>query len=433
MLRSDSIAIPMMEEAQSRRRVTISLACAALALTLSVVAWVLSPASWHGEWGDNDWIDQAFDATDRGGDGPPHVGRYCSAATSYGKDTLKSVHDAPVASLLTYAELKGERKFEASDVIRLGEYFYAICDSSWAILRVHETQPLRSKLNAHLGSPTRGFAEGESGFEGIFYDPTDFGLYLVRESVDISGDVVDGDGGDGRRRLGLPAATDDPEYHAVILQVQLPAPDAAESDYEVLDSCPSEYRFDGDSKGFEGAASLRGADGVLYVLGLCEGNSCRSGATGQAVGHGRVVVMRREATGGPTGGCRWKTVRILELPIEHFVDYSALALHKSTGAVAITSQENSQVWIGSLTTGSDGAFDPAAAEFVAEKSKVYDFPRDPSCNVQYCNVEGISWVEGGGDGTPQVLVAVSDKMKSRGRQPFSCLEKDQSFHLFAIP
>jgi len=40
---------------------------------------------------------------------------------------------------------------------------------------------------------------------------------------------------------------------------------------------------------------------------------------------------------------------------------------------------------------------------------------------------------GGGEGTPQVLVGVSDKMKSRGRQAFSCLEKDQSFHLFAIP
>ena len=34
---------------------------------------------------------------------------------------------------------------------------------------------------------------------------------------------------------------------------------------------------------------------------------------------------------------------------------------------------------------------------------------------------------------PQVLVAVSDKMKGKGKQPYTCLEKDQSFHLFAIP
>ena len=39
--------------------------------------------------------------------------------------------------------------------------------------------------------------------------------------------------------------------------------------------------------------------------------------------------------------------------------------------------------------------------------------------------------EGGGVGTPQVLVAVSDKMKKD--QPFTCLGKDQSFHLFGIP
>jgi hypothetical protein len=32
-----------------------------------------------------------------------------------------------------------------------------------------------------------------------------------------------------------------------------------------------------------------------------------------------------------------------------------------------------------------------------------------------------------------VLAAVSDKMKGGGKQPFSCFEKDQSFHLFAIP
>ena len=30
-----------------------------------------------------------------------------------------------------------------------------------------------------------------------------------------------------------------------------------------------EKKFEGDSKGFEGAISLRGADGVLYILGLC--------------------------------------------------------------------------------------------------------------------------------------------------------------------
>ena len=50
---------------------------------------------------------------------------------------------------------------------------------------------MRSKLNAHMGDPQHGFAEGESGFEGIFHDKTQDGMYVVREAVDISG---------GRRR-----------------------------------------------------------------------------------------------------------------------------------------------------------------------------------------------------------------------------------------
>ena len=33
----------------------------------------------------------------------------------------------------------------------------------------------------------------------------------------------------------------------------------------------------------------------------------------------------------------------------------------------------------------------------------------------------------------QLLVAVSDKMKSKGRQPSVCQDKDQSVHMFALP
>ena len=32
-----------------------------------------------------------------------------------------------------------------------------------------------------------------------------------------------------------------------------------------------------------------------------------------------------------------------------------------------------------------------------------------------------------------LLVAVSDKMKSGGKQPFRCLQKDQSIHTFVLP
>ena len=89
--------------------------------------------------------------------------------------------------------------------------------------------------------------------------------------------------------------------------------------------------------------------------------------------------------------------------------------------------------MGELSGGSDGVFDPETAEFSA--GEVFDFPRESAtCEVQYCNIEGIHWVSGKKDeGTPQMLVAVSDKMKSKGRQSASCQEKDQSVHLFTLP
>ena len=116
-----------------------------------------------------------------------------------------------------------------------------------------------------------------------------------------------------------------------------------------------------------------------------------------------------------------------------FVDYSAFAVHHSTQAVAITSQENSQLWVGELSTGADGEFDPEKAVFT--EGRVYDFPRSQSsCEVQYCNIEGIHWVSGDKNAdTPQMLVGVSDKMKSGGRQAASCQDKDQSVHLFTLP
>ena len=67
----------------------------------------------------------------------------------------------------------------------------------------------------------------------------------------------------------MPPVTDHPKYHAIVMQILLPPPDSDDTDYAVLDSCPSEMLFDGDSKGFEGATSIRGKDGTLYLLGLC--------------------------------------------------------------------------------------------------------------------------------------------------------------------
>jgi hypothetical protein len=206
-------------------------------------------------------------------------------------------------------------------------------------------------------------------------------------------------------------------------------------DYDVLRTCPSEFEFAGSSKGFEGAVGLKDAHGKLYMLGLCEGNFCDEGKRGRVKGNGEVVIM--ELVEGDTGtqdeiggkhDCMWKTIRHISIPSSaDFQDYSAITIN-SKGRVAITSQEESQVWMGTLTHTENGVFDPQKSEFTDDESnKILNFPRDTNCEVVYCNIEGIHWVN------DELLVGVSDKMKSRGKQDFRCLEKDQSIHMFVMP
>jgi len=107
--------------------------------------------------------------------------------------------------------------------------------------------------------------------------------------------------------------------------------------------------------------------------------------------------------------CQWQTVHTVELPASAFFkDYSTLAMD-AAGRVAITSQEDSQVWISTLT------------EFSAGNVEVYNVPRDGNCNFIYCNIEGIHWYE---HDYKNVLVAVSDKIKNNGKQDFRSQDKD---------
>jgi hypothetical protein len=49
----------------------------------------------------------------------------------YSKRTLKLAYELPFASL--FRDTKGQRKYEASSVVLVDDYAYAVCDSSWAI------------------------------------------------------------------------------------------------------------------------------------------------------------------------------------------------------------------------------------------------------------------------------------------------------------
>uniref|UniRef100_A0A7S1TPZ5 Uncharacterized protein n=2 Tax=Phaeomonas parva TaxID=124430 RepID=A0A7S1TPZ5_9STRA len=102
---------------------------------------------------------------------------------------------------------------------------------------------------------------------------------------------------------------------------------------------------------------------------------------------------------------------------------------RADGTVAISSQENAQVWVGKFKLADDGFFALDVAEFDDDVGEVYDFPRSvDGCSVEYCNVEGIHFTD-----NDRLLLAVSDKMKSRGKQNYKCLGKDQSAHVFSLP
>lgn len=320
----------------------------------------------------------------------------------YSKRTLKLAYELPFAALFT--DNKGQHIYEASSVVLSTDgYAYAVCDSSWAISKFDDKLEPFSPNNIQIGDPAREVED--SDYEALF-EIDDGSFYVVRESIKNSME----------------------SYHALIEHLDIHG-----DDYDVVEICPTEFSFEGDSKGFEGAIAVRDFNESLVILALCEGNHC-SEEKKFDVGNGRVVAMRWEATppivNGTGPGCQWSTIRTIHLPKSiTFRDYSAMSLEKATGRIAITSQEDSQLWIGRLK-GQDevtGLWDVDAIEFDDEDGKIYDFPKNDLCETVYCNIEGIHWINS------EMVMAVSDKMKGSGKQHFRCFDKDQSVHVFVIP
>jgi hypothetical protein len=170
--------------------------------------------------------------------------------------------------------------------------------------------------------------------------------------------------------------------------------------------------------------SVHDLNGTLTILALCEGNKCLE-ATKEHRGNGRIIVMQKHVHDGV---CIWETVRKLVIPPSaDFLDYSDIALDEH-GHVAITSQEDSQVWIGQLNgKTADGNWDIDNMEFDANVGEIYDFPKNEDCEVIYCNIEGVYFID------ERTLLTVSDKAKGKGKQDPRCAEKDQSVHIFTLP
>ncbi|GAB0493362.1 hypothetical protein MMPV_004643 [Pyropia vietnamensis] len=346
----------------------------------------------------------------------------------YTKSTLKLVAEEPVVRLISERSPDGASvpigKFEASDVAGVagGSHVFVVFDNSFKIghfasgLTYVMPDDGKAETNKLLTWP--GDDGSDSQFEALTYNATS-GTYLV-----VQESVVNGSGSMVPR----------------IMEVSL-GDDAA----TVHSSCDGSFTFASENKGFEGAAIATAADGTSYLLALCEGNYCAGGKDGRKPGHGRIIVMEREATVG--GGCVWVPRQTVAIPKSaDFMDYSAISIFNNT-RVAVSSQENAAVWIGELELldgshlspnhdhqvhGSHRRSGEAAgadelALFGLSEGKVYDFPRNDLCQRIFCTIEGIHWQEA------DKLVAVSDKMKSGGKQPFMCMTHDQSIHTFLIP
>ncbi|KAL7534817.1 hypothetical protein ACHAWF_004961 [Thalassiosira exigua] len=347
----------------------------------------------------------------------------CEADTRYSKNTLKRAYDLPYAAL--FRDTRGQSKFEASDVTIVNDTVYSVCDSSWAISKFTRDLIPFSEKNVQIGDPTGGpnREEGdESGYEAIFEHAGLF--YVVRESIfhadhDHEADKESSDDTDDDDDDVVKKDESSGDYHAIVEELLV-----GEDDYTLVRECQCEFTFEGDSKGFEGAVGFPDDNGDLYILGLCEGNHC-SEERKEDVGNGRVVLMKKREDSD--GNCLWETVRVVHVPESAaFLDYSAIDI-TNAGRVAIASQEYSSVWLGHAFGISNGIIDPDAFDFVDDSNSVLQFPKDGTCHTIYCNIEGIHFIN------DEMLMAVSDKMKSKGRQDFRCHEKDQSIHAFVIP
>jgi hypothetical protein len=325
---------------------------------------------------------------------PRHLQDKCEDS-SYLPETLKMVYELPFASL--FANAKGQRRFDASSVVIVGDYAYTVYDRSHAIGKVAVPHFASfNQANVQISNPTRGQAV-QSGYEAVFHNDESGHFFAVRESVE------DEDGG----------------FHAVFVELAM---NGDETDYTIVETCPSEYEFNKEL-GISGAALLRSTDNDFFLLALCSANHCDDGDEVDR-GNGRVIIMRYTTLND--GLCQWTTERIIDIPDSaNFLNYSDLAVKADNGRVAITSSEESEVWIGQLLgqDASSGLWDISAIDF--DNGDSYNFPRDNECTKIYCGIKGVQWLKG------NMLLMVSDKMENTFG--YECFDKDQSLHIFALP
>uniref|UniRef100_A0A061S1A4 Uncharacterized protein n=1 Tax=Tetraselmis sp. GSL018 TaxID=582737 RepID=A0A061S1A4_9CHLO len=328
----------------------------------------------------------------------------CSSP-EFSKQTLKLLAEEPLQRLAVGLGTKKSEdqdflgRFEGSGLVlsRDSSNYYVVFDNSFFLgkfaseLTFHSTPGYNRSTNKILPWPDKS-PDDVSGFEAITFNSSSGTYLVVQEAIRYRHSIF-----------------------ANVIEVDI---DPTTDEVTQLGSCIADYHFAADNKGFEGAGVLQHDNGKSYLLGLCEGNFCQGGSQGRRAGHGRIVVMERQRDEG--GNCTYSTVSVVPIPRDaNFEDYSDLSLRGKH--VAIVSQASSAVWVGRFELVPE-----ALGVMVLHPGRVWDFPRNDLCQVKYCNVEGISWE------AEDVIAAVSDRMKGKGRQHYRCWDKEQSLHAFAV-
>lgn len=293
---------------------------------------------------------------------------------------LKLVHEIPVAGL--FEDLKGHSKFEASGITHVNRSYVVVFDS------LQELGVTGPNLE-YKGSDN--FLAGDSGpepeYEAICHRSRTDTLLAIHEG-EQDGDV----------------------WFAKSIEVRI----NEDQSVTYLSTCKVDFALpEGNKKGWEGAEYVDKGDEGEFLLGVCEGNHCQgSKGRGKERGNGRIVVTKLVED---AEGCKWETQKLVKLP-PFFKDYSDIDITAS-GRVAVSSQEDSAVWVGQMNM--------TTFEIEGEGTTLH-FPRSADgCQPIYCNIEGVHFID------DVRIMTVSDKAKRD--QHWQCVEKDQSVQIFALP
>ncbi|MEI6312942.1 MAG: hypothetical protein WCP57_11835 [Bacteroidota bacterium] len=259
--------------------------------------------------------------------------------------------------------------FEASGIKYVGDHFYVVFDNTYKVASVQQSLIANGVANfLSTGS------SNSSNYEGIAYDYDGSpNIYVLAENQSHNG-----------------------QYSPRIYNydVSLHKRDSAWAPY----SYTSTYK----NKGFEGLTFYH-RNNKDYLLGLSEAS-------------GDIIVME-------ANGSEWIYISTIRFPQNKAMnDYSDIDI-SSSGAIAVTSQESSLLWIGKLSDTNwqlDG------------EGTLYAFPTGDEngnvgngSNVLYGNVEGVSFM------TDKQVVICSDKTSSN--QPAYQDFKAQTISIFNIP